>query len=417
MTSKALFFKLMKEDFKKKIWIIVLGLIVSLFVNPIRVLMHIENTLVTNPLVDHKVMTDIIFYDLLPYNVGMSVVPAVIAFLLAIVGFSYLFNKKKVDLYHSLPIKRERLFLIIYLNGIISFLIVSVITSFVLILAIMSKGYLTVNILSTIGSILIATIIYFLLFYHVAIVAVMLTGNIITAALGSGVLYLYGWLMQDLLQNYFNQCFVSSYRINTDIIDYIPIISPVSSLIQWISIYNDVADINGGKLTLCLINALIQGVIALIVAIILYKKRESEVAGKAMAFKFAQPVIKVLLMLMLTLMGGLYCSLFARNGYNSLFWYWFGFIVAAILSHCIIEIIYHADFKACFQRKLQSCVIIAAAALIGSCFQYDLLGYDRYLPDENQVEYCSVNFDNINSELEPYKIKEDESGKKVLQYT
>lgn len=417
MTSRALFFKLMREDFKKKIWIIIVGLLVSVFIGPIRILMRIENMMLTNAAINKKMITDSLYYELQPYKFGNSVLPAIIALLLAIVGFAYLFNKKKVDMYHSLPIKRERLFAIIYLNGIISYLIISVTTVLLTMIEIMSKGFLTADNLSMMWMVFLGSLVYFLFFYHVAIMAVMLTGNLLVGVIGAGVLFFYGWFMQDLLENYFGQCFVSYYQFNIEFVQYIPFISPVSSVAKWISLYDDMQTVNGGKIALCLAIAFVQALIALAVAFILYKKRNSEAAGKAISFKPAQLIIKICLMIMFSLMGGIYCSLFARNGYNSLFWYWFGFIVVAVFAHCLIEIIYHIDFRACFRNKLQSLIIIGVAALIGSCFQYDWLGYDSYLPDQNQIDHCAIVFHNINSEMSSYEFMEREEGNTILAFS
>lgn len=75
----------------------------------------------------------------------------------------------------------------------------------------------------------------------------------------------------------------------------------------------------------------------------LYRKRPSEAAGKAMAFKKSMPPIRILLVLGIGLAGGMFFwSLQSR-----LRWGLFGTMVSVVLTHCIVEIIYHLILRRC----------------------------------------------------------------------
>ena len=43
------------------------------------------------------------------------------AFCLGMTGYHYLYSREKTDFYHSLPLKRERIFFVPYVSGILIF--------------------------------------------------------------------------------------------------------------------------------------------------------------------------------------------------------------------------------------------------------------------------------------------------------
>ena len=120
MTSKNLFFKLMKEDLKRRIWaaaLLSLGFfffypVVAAFtageireyVNYAKGLAEYENNLV----------------EWLSFNCGMTVFLMIVAALICgLSSFSFLNSKSKVDFYHGIPVRREKLFAANFLDGIL----------------------------------------------------------------------------------------------------------------------------------------------------------------------------------------------------------------------------------------------------------------------------------------------------------
>ena len=161
MTSKTLFFNLMREDFKKKIWVIVVALITFLFVGPTHMLMRMEDMYNNGYMVKEEINASILYY-MSPEYFGNSMIPAAMAIVLGIAGFTYLFSKKKVDMYHSIPVKREKLFFSSYLNGIIAFLFVYLVTLLISIISLVMQGHLTGEVWQAIGITFIGEIVNFL---------------------------------------------------------------------------------------------------------------------------------------------------------------------------------------------------------------------------------------------------------------
>ena len=69
-------------------------------------------------------------------------------------------------------------------------------------------------------------------------------------------------------------------------------------------------------------------------------ERPSEAAGRAMAFKVSEPVIRFLLVVPISLFSGM----IFRSILNDDIWTVFGLICGLLITSCLIEIIYHFDF-------------------------------------------------------------------------
>ena len=104
------------------------------------------------------------------------------------------------------------------------------------------------------------------------------------------------------------------------------------------------------------------------------------------------PVIRILL----TMLSALGLGLFFYMMRSSMGWAVFGILFGGGICHCVVEIIYHFDFKKLFSHKLQLVCCLVASLLIMVVFRYDLLGYDRYLPKAGQVREAAVHVDRTS---------------------
>ena len=66
-------------------------------------------------------------------------------------------------------------------------------------------------------------------------------------------------------------------------------------------------------------------------------------------------------------------------------WAVFGIAAGAVLCHCLIEIIYHFDFRRLFDHKVQLAVCMMGGLAVLFCFKNDWMGYDTYLPEKETV--------------------------------
>ena len=121
MTSKNLFFKLMKEDFKRRLWVVTLIGLASFFAYPVAAAFMAGN------INDYYGSYE---WALLQYTQSMQVFldfdnamtcfgMVVASVICGLSSFSYLNSRSKVDFYHGIPVRREKLYLANYLGGIL----------------------------------------------------------------------------------------------------------------------------------------------------------------------------------------------------------------------------------------------------------------------------------------------------------
>ena len=145
MTSRNLFFKLMKEDLKRRLWAIGFSVLALFFAMPMAAAMGIgeignqykqwlisgtgyEN-MVPETLRQTKILRlagEILGFE----NYALFMVVGAAAMILGLTGFLYLHSKKQIDFYNSLPMKREMLFTVKFLDGFLIILAAYLINMF-----------------------------------------------------------------------------------------------------------------------------------------------------------------------------------------------------------------------------------------------------------------------------------------------
>ncbi|BCN31591.1 DUF6449 domain-containing protein [Anaeromicropila herbilytica] len=388
MTSRNLFFKLMKEDIKRRIWTIALASIVFFFSYPVLLAIMIEKYNSYQYKIEH-VREQILHFVGIRSELGVLIVVCGAA-ICGLSGFFYLHSKKKVDFYHSIPVRREALFAVSYINGLLIYLvpyIISILISFI-ILSInhVMSGEIFHEVLKAIG----INFLFYSLIYTVIVIAVMLTGNFIISCFGTAVLLIYGPCVLALKEAYFSTFFHTYYMKNQDMDGFVLFLSPIGRYIE--TIQKSSSEIGGN-----IVITLIVTILLIILALFLYTKRPSEAAGKAMAFSISKPVIKIMLVVPLTLAGGI---LFREVTYgNSQGWFFFGLVIAFIISYAIIEIIYNFDIRCAFLHKKELLTCAGMIAVVILIFELDVTHYDSYLPSKSDIKTMSVSVDGLDEDI------------------
>lgn len=124
-----------------------------------------------------------------------------------------------------------------------------------------------------------------------------------------------------------------------------------------------------------------------------------------MAFPASKPVIRILLTLLASLSGGLFFWMLQ----SSTGWAVFGIAAGAVLCHCLIEIIYHFDFRRLFDHKVQLAVCMMGGLAVLFCFKNDWMGYDTYLPEKETVAEAAIEFGR-DGWVSYFEIKDGEEG-------
>lgn len=402
MTSRSLFFKLMKEDIKRKIWAVGLSFLMFFFWMPVAAAMSIsslkqnlERWLALGISFGEGITAQMEYQsrllNLVPEVLGMGNIPAAMtvgtaAIVLALTGFMYLHSKKQMDFYHSIPVRREVIFAVKYIDGFLILLSMYLLNMLfgIAIFAVNGIGFS-----ATVSPALITMLVHmagFLLIYGVMTVAVVLTGNFFISILGGIVLFSYIPAFVELIDGLMCLFFVTVNMRELPLSDWKVHGSPIAYYVfLWSDGYSMEPAKYGtlaGRAGLALAAAL---VIAL-VAMVLYKRRPSESAGKAMAFQLTKAPIKILLVVPVTI----FTALLFWNVYYSLLWAIFGFLLGLVITHGMIEIIYHFEFRKIFANPVHMGICAALALAVIGIFRYDVIGYDRYLPKESEFQSASI---------------------------
>ncbi len=398
MTSRNLFFKLMKEDLKRRIWAVaLLSLGFFLFYPVVAAFTAGE----IKEYVNHAKGVANYERELvrwLSFNCGMTVFLMMVSSLICgLSSFSFLNSKSKVDFYHGIPVRREKLFAVNFLDGILILAVPYGICQVLAVLVGIANGASGMRLWQVALAAFGLHITYFILMYATVVVAAMMTGHLVIGFLGTMVFAFYMPMAVGLLTGYLSSFFhtYASYLpgfFSDRVLMYGIRMSPVSEYIYQLGRnghqYQEPAPMA--------VPVLIAWTVSLVLAVFgcfLYRKRPSEAAGKAMAFPVSCPVIRILL----TMLSAMGLGLFFYAVRGSMGWAVFGIVFGGGVCHCVVEIIYHFDFRKLFSHKLQMGCCMAAAVLIFVVFRYDLLGYDRYLPKAGQVQEASVNISQLTN--------------------
>lgn len=426
MTSKHCFFKVMREDFRHKVWMLVLSILGNVLAITVVYLMTAGASNgywrdSNNECVGGIRMLGDFFAVGLPTAAGFVAVCG--AMIVGFASFRYLFHKSMVDTFHGIPVKRRTLFAATWLNGfliwLIPFLTMSLVTlllgvirlsslreellampQFPMVLETLGKGsaYLVEHL--TEGQLLLTAlqsmgilVIVFLLIYNLCLAAVMLSGNALnmlslTAIFGVGAIAVYGLMVA------FCGVYLDSFLMETaDAGRFAAYASPLASSIGLLvlKVKNGYGE-GGGLLVPAIINLVIAAGMGA-AAFLLYLRRPSELAEQGVKVKPVRVIVQTVVALSGAMIGWLMfygMSGMARGISEAEAWGVFGALLVGILSFGVMDIVMDMDFKAFFRHKVRMGVTMAAGLLLCFAFCHDWFGYDRYLPKENDIAEISV---------------------------
>lgn len=395
MTSRSLFFKYMKENTKQRIWSLALALLLCFFVFPVATALNISTifrpeNLNSSGLPAELALTqaqqDFTREMLRVYSMkggALAFMLTMSAVVLAASGFAYLHSKKKTDFYHSLPIRREMLYAVTCLNGFLYMAVAYI--GFLTIAAVMIRAK---GVPFDWGSLYLASVehlCFFALVYMTAIMAMLLTGNLVVGLLGTGVLFSWGPLICMTISAYFSEYFTTFYGDDSFLLALSERTSPVAWYVE------ACMSSQPGRMALW---AMLAAAVLFFLGMFLYRRRPSEAAGHAMAFPITEPIIRFLIVVPSSLLlGAMFHSMMYEDG-----WTVFGLVCGLLLVSCIIEIIYHFDFRSLFAHKRQLLVSAVFVGVVFVIFRFDLFGYDRYLPATEKLASGGIYSDLLDPE-------------------
>lgn len=389
MTLKNSFLARLVENAKRRIWLLVVSLLTFVLAIPTVTAMYLSVITQSEALIEHNRVKEAMYeFASKLYSVsngGIFTLVGMFAIVSAIQGFSYLYDRNKIDFYHSKPVKATTRFFSIWTNGIFVWLVPYIIGTLINLVLFAANGILDVTLLGSAWLYLVLALGLYLCMYHLAILALMLTGKLIVTILGILVFLLYEVCIRILVGSYLDY-FYQFFYMGEETTWVTPFFSPITFLN-----YYTYEEWSAPVTLFCMI---VFAAVVLAMAFWCYKKRPSELAGSAMTFQAIKPVIKIGLAVPVGLAAGLVtCSIvnyipFEKTGAPG-FPIFIG-VLGILITCCMIQVIYEADIKGIFHKKIHVVISFVLAMCIALIFRFDLTGFDTRLPDVEEIEYVTM---------------------------
>lgn len=365
---------------------------------------------------------------------AVPIVSIAYAILCAMAVWSYLYNARSVGMMHSLPIRREGLFLTNLLSG----------------LAMMAIPYLVAGGLGTLlfaccggfdawGTLatILAVIGQSVTFFGLATFCAFLTGNIFALPV---LYFLFNFLapLGDWLCNLFARGFL--FGFTADYSGTVDFLCPMVYLTQRLYVntemsYQEVFNVQGGGhstesviTSVTLENAWLiaayaaAGLVFLALAYLLYRRRESERAGDVVAVRVFRPVFRFGVAALSALLGGrlLYALLWESFQVGDTFTpvpLAICLIVAGLIGYYAASMLLAKSLRVFRGSAVGALCLVAACVAFCAGMRYDLFGIERRIPDQNEITQLEIYLARNTYYLTPEDQPELLSGAQDLQRT
>lgn len=397
MTSKSSFWVDLKINARRRTWNIALFAVGFFFLLPVSLIMSLSSTVkYTSELYLAQRLMETA-REILSANPVTVFFVTIFAMIAAIHGFSYLYSRSKTDMYLSVPVKIERRFAVIVTNSMLMFIIPYAVFFVISLIIAGTYGVSSTYIIKTALTAFCMNIVYYISIYAITVIAVMLTGNLVVTVLGAGTLICYENGVKFLLNGLFSSYF-RTYSALSDDIFYTTWVSPLGVFVRLFTDFTDALMAEtayGSIVSKGVLHLIVLAAVYMVIAFVLYKIRPIEACHKSMAFPKTKAVIKRFVMVPSALLFALF---FESASGRSLGGAVFGLIAGTILVHAIMQAIYEQDIRAVFKDKRSLIYAGVISAVMFGIFRFDLLGYDKYVPNENKLERgaVSLNLSFIN---------------------
>lgn len=335
-------------------------------------------------------------YELL--NTGLSsgvMMAAVFGIFFAMAMFAYLTSPRATNGMHAMPIRREGLFLTHYLAGLFC-QVVTLLVSFALAALVTAAfgvfdGY-------AVGMGLLLCVLLVLFFYSFGVLCMVCVGQILAGAVFYGILNFLFVGMEALLRSFAGN-FLYGYDGRSSAFSTAPLSPPVeiASSLSVSYVYDGIDPIGVRVFHLGTFAAYAAaGLVLAALALLLYRKRRSEMTGNTVAIGWLRPVFKY---------GVALCSAFSLGQLLSYFvfeltdsTYTAGALIgtiacmifAGLIGYYAAEMLLKKSFRV-FKTSWKGALATSAVLiLIGLSFPLDLTGYQTRVPEQSDIVSATV---------------------------
>ena len=294
-------------------------------------------------------------------------------------------NKVSADYFHSVPMRRESIFVTRLSAGFITYF-VTFLANVIIVLILcetqtLADGYgwlLFKAILKNLGF----SLLGFFMIFSTTVFAGMLCGTTIMQLLMTLYLNLIVFVYYSSIFITFEQFFDyfnSTYYFENDtIVKLVPFVRLMSlDLIDNLSI-PDICFFAIGSLLL------------LMGAVALYRFRRIEKAGTPVVFDGFAAFFRYSVIIPVTLLGGIFFDLLV----GSFVWYVIGLIIAAFLSFLLLNTILEKNARKMFTGIKSFGIYCAVMLVVFLALGFDVFGIDTYIPDKDSVRSVNITLGN-----------------------
>lgn len=309
--------------------------------------------------------------------------------ILAAMGvFSYLYNNRSAGMMHSLPVRREGLFLTSYLSGLVCLLGPNLLVWLLTLGAESLCGYVD---LYTISIWFAAQSAMCVFFYSFAVFCAMFTGHLLALPAFYGILNFLAVVLMSLFDVMFEP-FLYGYAGMTNTAEEIVWwLTPMVRLSQEVSWSNPGLGYRLEGIPELVIYAVV-GLVFAALALLVYRKRHIETAGDVVAVAVVRPIFKYGVALCSGLCFGYW--LYAIFGYDALFGLTGSLLLWTFIGYFVAEMLLKKSFRV--WKAWRGCAVLLVLVAVGlTCLRTDAFGFVTRVPAANQV--VSIKADGMGS--------------------
>ena len=425
MTLKISTFKLLKEDMRRRIWMIVLSAIMEFIFGPLAMMfytsIHRMTNLSGNPEEELLLRYQGLHDELVFYRAAMVVIAAVGALIVAVWGNKHLFQRKMADLYNSMPVTRGRMFDVMYLNGILIWIVPFVagwiiecgVSAFLMI----GSPYIG-DAMSHLGFTFLIAAFSFFMVYHLCLLCVSSSGTVMNSFVNILFLGTIAASIYEVVYMMISEMFTTYLRASFMLrcVGWLsPLASPAILLVLSKTNWREAAF---SETMLFLIGSFVLMMLNVFLARRVYRLRKSEEAEGGVANPFLKAIMRIT--------GGIVCGLIvgmifyvvadwtAIKSNAMVAWSLVGVALGSFLVGGLLEIIFSHRGRAFFAHRWELAGTVIVSCLIFAAIGFDWVGYDTYLPETDNIAAADITLDYYvsSSRIAEYEV----NGEKYYTY-
>lgn len=322
--------------------------------------------------------------DLLSFGLFLAFTFGVLT---AMAMFSYLYNNRSAGLFHSLPLRREGLFLTGYVSGLLCLLVPNALIWLATVGAEALCGHVD---LYTITLWLLAQSALCLFFYSFAVFCAMFTGHLLALPAFYGILNFLVIALTSLLETLCRPFLYGYAGLPTWLERLVLWLTPVANLgdgLRWSvtgaeGVYT--CRFSGGHLLWIYALA---GLALAALALLVYRRRHVESAGDLVSIPFVRPVFLYGFALCVGLFFGYW--LYAVFGYEAPGGLTGSLILWTVIGYFAAQMLLKKSFRVF--RAWKGCAVLVAVVALGViALRTDLTGFEGRVPQPGDVVYITV---------------------------